>query len=67
MKLLGTLGSKAGRCGASVRADIYSCVFCFHLKEIPVADMGRQEADYAWKKNTENIQEIFDFIEELGS
>lgn len=29
--------------------------------------MGRQEGDYAWKKNTENIQEIFDFIEELGS
>lgn len=38
--------------------------------EIPVeasADMGRQEADYVWKKNTENIQEIFDFMEELGS
>ncbi|KAM4737761.1 LOW QUALITY PROTEIN: calcium/calmodulin-dependent protein kinase IGb [Anableps anableps] len=29
--------------------------------------MGRQEGDYAWKKNTENIQEIFEFIEELGS
>uniref|UniRef100_A0A3Q2PGG6 Calcium/calmodulin-dependent protein kinase IGb n=1 Tax=Fundulus heteroclitus TaxID=8078 RepID=A0A3Q2PGG6_FUNHE len=29
--------------------------------------MGRQEGDYAWKKNTENIQEIFDIIEELGS
>lgn len=29
--------------------------------------MGRQEADYVWKKNTENIQEIFDFMEELGS
>lgn len=40
------------------------------LKEIPVeasADMGRQEADYVWKKNTENIQESFDFMEELGS
>ncbi|XP_049922178.1 calcium/calmodulin-dependent protein kinase IGb isoform X1 [Epinephelus moara] len=38
--------------------------------EIPVeasADMGRQEPDHAWKKDTENIQEIFDFIEELGS
>ncbi|XP_058499088.1 calcium/calmodulin-dependent protein kinase type 1D-like [Solea solea] len=38
--------------------------------EIPVeatADMGRQEADYVWKKNTENIQEVFDFMEELGS
>lgn len=29
--------------------------------------MGRQEADYVWKKNTENIQDIFDFMEELGS
>ncbi|TKS76623.1 Calcium/calmodulin-dependent protein kinase type 1G [Collichthys lucidus] len=29
--------------------------------------MGRQEADYVWKKNTENIQEIFDIMEELGS
>ncbi|XP_028307867.1 calcium/calmodulin-dependent protein kinase type 1G-like [Gouania willdenowi] len=29
--------------------------------------MGRQESDYVWKKNTENIQEIFDFMEELGS
>ncbi|XP_044065945.1 calcium/calmodulin-dependent protein kinase IGb isoform X1 [Siniperca chuatsi] len=38
--------------------------------EIPVeksAGMGRQEADYVWKKNTENIQEIFDIMEELGS
>ncbi|XP_040912992.1 calcium/calmodulin-dependent protein kinase IGb [Toxotes jaculatrix] len=38
--------------------------------EIPVeasADMGRQEADYVWKKSTENIQEVFDFMEELGS
>uniref|UniRef100_A0A3Q3L244 Calcium/calmodulin-dependent protein kinase IGb n=1 Tax=Mastacembelus armatus TaxID=205130 RepID=A0A3Q3L244_9TELE len=46
------------------------CFFSFILKEIPVeasADMGRQEADYVWKKNTENIQEIFDFMEELGS
>lgn len=40
------------------------------LKEVPAeasADMGRQEADYVWKKNTENIQEIFEFMEELGS
>ncbi|XP_023116689.1 calcium/calmodulin-dependent protein kinase IGb isoform X2 [Amphiprion ocellaris] len=29
--------------------------------------MGRQEADYMWKKDTDNIQEIFDFMEELGS
>lgn len=43
--------------------------FCI-IKEIPVAastDMGRQEGDYVWKKNTENIQEAFDFMEELGS
>lgn len=53
--------------GASVCADLSACVSCFPLKEIPAADMGRQEGDYAWKKNTENIQEIFEFIEELGS
>ncbi|XP_071381653.1 calcium/calmodulin-dependent protein kinase IGb [Centroberyx affinis] len=29
--------------------------------------MGRKEADYVWKKDTENIQEVFDFMEELGS
>ncbi|KAM7405250.1 hypothetical protein PAMP_012526 [Pampus punctatissimus] len=29
--------------------------------------MGRHEADYVWKKDTENIQEVFDFMEELGS
>ncbi|KAM9855681.1 calcium/calmodulin-dependent protein kinase IGb [Aulostomus maculatus] len=37
---------------------------------IPVeasAEMGRQEADSVWKKDTENIQEIFEFMEELGS
>ncbi|XP_034445949.1 calcium/calmodulin-dependent protein kinase IGb [Hippoglossus hippoglossus] len=33
----------------------------------PQADMGRQEGDYVWKKNTENIQEVFDIMEELGS
>ncbi|KAM8753709.1 calcium/calmodulin-dependent protein kinase IGb [Acanthopagrus schlegelii] len=31
------------------------------------ADMGRHEADFVWKKNTENIHEVFDFMEELGS
>lgn len=31
------------------------------------ADMGRQEADYVWKKTTENIQDVFEFVEELGS
>lgn len=29
--------------------------------------MGRQEADQAWKKTTEDIQEVFDILEELGS
>lgn len=29
--------------------------------------MGRQEADYVWKKSTENIQEVFEIMEELGS
>lgn len=40
------------------------------LDSIPVgarADMGRQEADYVWKKTTENIQDVFEFVEELGS
>lgn len=31
------------------------------------ADMGRQEADHVWKKTTEDIQEVFDILEELGS
>ncbi|XP_036447555.1 calcium/calmodulin-dependent protein kinase type 1D-like isoform X2 [Colossoma macropomum] len=38
--------------------------------EIPVeakAEMGRKEADYDWKKSTDNIQDVFDFIEVLGS
>ncbi|XP_041655728.1 calcium/calmodulin-dependent protein kinase IGb [Cheilinus undulatus] len=30
-------------------------------------NMGRQEADLVWKKDTENIQEIFDVMDELGS
>ncbi|XP_042347019.1 calcium/calmodulin-dependent protein kinase IGb [Plectropomus leopardus] len=38
--------------------------------EFPVeasADMGRQEADHVWKKDTEDIRDYFDFMEELGS
>ena len=31
------------------------------------AAMGRKEAGYEWKKNTDNIQEVFEFMEELGS
>lgn len=40
------------------------------LTEIPVenqSDMGRKEADYEWKKTTEDIQEVFDVMEVLGS
>ncbi|XP_054633133.1 calcium/calmodulin-dependent protein kinase type 1D-like isoform X1 [Dunckerocampus dactyliophorus] len=38
------------------------------MKSLPeLVDMGRQEADSVWKKVTEDIQEIFDFMEELGS
>ncbi|XP_067096102.1 calcium/calmodulin-dependent protein kinase IGb [Osmerus mordax] len=29
--------------------------------------MGRKEADCEWKKNTDNIQDVFEFMEELGS
>ncbi|XP_068601171.1 calcium/calmodulin-dependent protein kinase IGb [Brachionichthys hirsutus] len=29
--------------------------------------MGRQEDAYVWKKNTENIQEVFDIMDQLGS
>ncbi|XP_070695793.1 calcium/calmodulin-dependent protein kinase IGb [Pempheris klunzingeri] len=39
-------------------------------QEIPVeapANMGRQEPDYVWKKNTDDIREVFDIMEELGS
>ncbi|GAA6107024.1 calcium/calmodulin-dependent protein kinase IGb isoform X1 [Tachysurus ichikawai] len=39
-------------------------------EEIPedaYTEMGRKEADYDWKKSTDNIQDVFDFIEVLGS
>ncbi|KAB5546498.1 hypothetical protein PHYPO_G00072780 [Pangasianodon hypophthalmus] len=39
-------------------------------EEIPgdaCTEMGRKEAGYDWKKSTDNIQEVFDFIEVLGS
>ncbi|KAG7268246.1 hypothetical protein CRUP_036459 [Coryphaenoides rupestris] len=38
--------------------------------EIPAeahAEMGRKEADYVWKKDTDNIQKVFEYLEELGS
>ena len=53
--------------GLSLTSVLTSCP---PTKGIPVeasADMGRQEAERMWKKNTENIQEVFDFMEELGS
>ncbi|XP_034392400.1 calcium/calmodulin-dependent protein kinase IGb [Cyclopterus lumpus] len=31
------------------------------------AEMGRQEAEHIWKKVTGNIEEVFDFMDELGS
>lgn len=39
------------------------------VTEIPFkeADMGRKEAEFDWKKTTDNIQEVFDFMEVLGS
>nr|XP_005174188.2 calcium/calmodulin-dependent protein kinase IG isoform X1 [Danio rerio] len=41
-----------------------------HRKEIPVeahAEMGRKEGEYEWKKSTDNIQDVFDFMDVLGS
>ncbi|XP_043086051.1 calcium/calmodulin-dependent protein kinase IGb isoform X2 [Puntigrus tetrazona] len=41
-----------------------------HHKEIPAeahAEMGRKEGDYDWKKSTDNIQDVFEFMEVLGS
>ncbi|XP_056129037.1 calcium/calmodulin-dependent protein kinase IGb [Lampris incognitus] len=29
--------------------------------------MGRKEADYVWKKDTDNIHDVFEVMEELGS
>ncbi|CAL8251006.1 unnamed protein product [Arctogadus glacialis] len=39
-------------------------------QDIPVeahAEMGRKEDDYVWKKDTDNIQNVFEIMEELGS
>ncbi|KTG00189.1 hypothetical protein cypCar_00027184 [Cyprinus carpio] len=39
-------------------------------EKIPVeahAEMGRKEGDYDWKKSTDNIQDVFEFMEVLGS
>ncbi len=29
--------------------------------------MGRKEGNYDWKKSTDNIQDVFEFMEVLGS
>lgn len=49
-----------------------SFVSCFVLisPEKPLeahAEMGRKEGDYDWKKSTDNIQDVFEFMEVLGS
>ncbi|KTF90022.1 hypothetical protein cypCar_00015335 [Cyprinus carpio] len=48
-----------------------SCgIFKQGFREIPVeahAEMGRKEGDYGWKKSTDNIQDVFEFMEVLGS
>ncbi|XP_059384363.1 calcium/calmodulin-dependent protein kinase type 1D-like isoform X2 [Carassius carassius] len=47
-----------------------SCWSCYRPEEIPVeahAEMGRKEGDYGWKKSTDNIQDVFEFMEVLGS
>ncbi|CAL8368247.1 unnamed protein product [Lota lota] len=39
-------------------------------RDIPVeahAEMGRKEDGYVWKKDTDNIQNVFELMEELGS
>ncbi|XP_064156095.1 calcium/calmodulin-dependent protein kinase IGb isoform X1 [Anguilla rostrata] len=43
---------------------------CYSPQEIPVeasAEMGRKEATSEWKKSTNNIREVFEFVEVLGS
>ncbi|XP_016097878.1 calcium/calmodulin-dependent protein kinase type 1G-like [Sinocyclocheilus grahami] len=47
-----------------------SCWSCYRPEEIPVeahAEMGRKEGNYDWKKSTDNIQDVFEFMEVLGS
>ncbi|KAL2103854.1 hypothetical protein ACEWY4_000722 [Coilia grayii] len=47
-----------------------NCWSCYLPEEIPVetqSDMGRKEDDYNWKKSTEDIQEVFEIMEVLGS
>lgn len=62
--------SAAARCWHLSLLSAHSHSSPWLWQEVPVgapADMGRQEADYVWKKTTENIQDVFEFMEELGS
>ncbi|XP_034732136.1 calcium/calmodulin-dependent protein kinase IGb isoform X2 [Etheostoma cragini] len=56
--------------GKSLAGESEQSFYSAEYLGIPVeapADMGRQEGDHVWKKVTENIHEVFDFMEELGS
>ncbi|XP_030623449.1 calcium/calmodulin-dependent protein kinase IGb [Chanos chanos] len=47
-----------------------TCWNCYRQEGISLeaqAVMGRKEDDYEWKKSTDDIQEVFDFMEVLGS
>ncbi|XP_076840311.1 calcium/calmodulin-dependent protein kinase IGb isoform X2 [Brachyhypopomus gauderio] len=55
---------------SSCRKKRRPCWSCYRPEEIPVeahAKMGRKETDFEWKKSTDNIEEVFDFLEVLGS
>lgn len=44
--------------------------FFLSSPEIPVeahTEMGRKEGDYDWKKSTDNIQDVFEFMDVLGT
>ncbi|KAK9954603.1 hypothetical protein ABG768_016655 [Culter alburnus] len=46
-----------------------SC-WSYRPEEIPVeahTEMGRKEGDYDWKKSTDNIQDVFEFMDVLGT
>ena len=52
------------------RPSVLTVSFSFVVTDIPVeahAEMGRKEDDVVWKKDTENIQNVFELMEELGS
>uniref|UniRef100_A0A3P9LXB4 Calcium/calmodulin-dependent protein kinase IGb n=2 Tax=Oryzias latipes TaxID=8090 RepID=A0A3P9LXB4_ORYLA len=57
---------RSGNLGAALTCSL-NCLFDKKIPAKAAAVMGRQESDHMWKKSTENIQEIFDLMEELGS